>query len=511
MKIVASEVQMDSAARRLYQYESKQNALIGDDELLEGEQGNFSNGVIVGISENAKLKYQQELEQYAYRSSDISLGATETKNTDPTEAKKFRSSDFVRAAADVVLQGNKAASRVAVPVNAVAVNAVAVNAVAVNAVPVNVAAANVVAANAVSANSIQAVGEQVPLEVPGNNIINVTTMVEDLNLQPLTARGSGLMRVEQYTRSYTEQSQIYNGYGTVSTSDGRVINFGLYLAMERSETIETSSELLVNVSPMVDPLVINFGSESATLNDQFFEFDIDSDGVAETIATLGKGSGYLMLDRNGNGSVDDGSELFGPATGRGFEELAEFDHDGNLWIDESDPVFDQLKVWVTDEQGNDSLLTLKETGVGAIYLGSSAADFDLVSREGLPLGNIKANGVMLMENGEVRSVQEIDLVDHTEENRQPNQPKVMSEEDIEDEIKNFALQAESDGAAEEEAEAGLIRISPDVAEALERLNNLREEQKAYSESLREEQEERKSVTELIIEAMNSAVFQKEPE
>ena len=42
-------------------------------------------------------------------------------------------------------------------------------------------------------------------------------------------------------------------------------------------------------------------------------------------------------------------------TGNGFSELAEYDSDGNGWIDENDEVYDQLKVWVKDENGKDKL------------------------------------------------------------------------------------------------------------------------------------------------------------
>ena len=52
-----------------------------------------------------------------------------------------------------------------------------------------------------------------------------------------------------------------------------------------------------------------------------------------------------------------------------FSELAEYDSDGNGWIDENDEVYDQLKVWVKDENGKDKLLSLKEANVGAICLG----------------------------------------------------------------------------------------------------------------------------------------------
>jgi hypothetical protein len=45
-------------------------------------------------------------------------------------------------------------------------------------------------------------------------------------------------------------------------------------------------------------------------------------------------SGLLVIDKNLDGKVNDGSELFGPSTGDGFEKLARYDEDRNGWIDE---------------------------------------------------------------------------------------------------------------------------------------------------------------------------------
>ena len=67
--------------------------------------------------------------------------------------------------------------------------------------------------------------------------------------------------------------------------------------------------------------------------------------------------------------INDGNELFGTKSGDGFKDLAKYDKDRNGWIDEADDIFDDLRIWTKDEQGNDKLLTLKEAGVGAIYLG----------------------------------------------------------------------------------------------------------------------------------------------
>lgn len=65
------------------------------------------------------------------------------------------------------------------------------------------------------------------------------------------------------------------------------------------------------------------------LTEAKYNFDLDSDGREDLISFVRPGSGFLALDLNGDGRVNDGRELFGPATGDGFAELARYDQDGN--------------------------------------------------------------------------------------------------------------------------------------------------------------------------------------
>ena len=90
---------------------------------------------------------------------------------------------------------------------------------------------------------------------------------------------------------------------------------------------------------------------------------------------LSKGSGYLALDTNADGIINDGSELFGTQSGNGFKDLLSHDEDGNGWIDEADSIFQKLKIWTMDENGVSTLLDLAEAGLGAIYLGYENTEF----------------------------------------------------------------------------------------------------------------------------------------
>lgn len=214
---------------------------------------------------------------------------------------------------------------------------------------------------------------------------------------------------------YQEQESTYfETKGKVVTADGREIEFNLGLEMSRSfseyyyESVDFYAQTSSN--SLIDPLVINLNSNIASVTDQKFMFDIDGDGILDSISQLNSGSGFLALDLNGDGIINDGSELFGTKSGDGFADLARYDSDGNGWIDENDEIFSKLLIWTKDENGNDKLYTLKEAGVGAICLQSVETDFSLKSLKDNALnGQIRRTGAFLYENGNVGTIQHLDV------------------------------------------------------------------------------------------------------
>lgn len=229
--------------------------------------------------------------------------------------------------------------------------------------------------------------------------------------QPKRA-GYGIEYDRHEIHSETEQT-TFHAQGIIRTSDGKEIAFDLSLAMQRSFTEQTDVLLRAGDAVRKDPLVINFGGTAAQLQSTRFSFDLDSDGKAENVPLLSGTSGYLALDRNANGKIDSGSELFGAKSGNGFAELAAYDSDGNGWIDENDPIFSKLQVWSPQADGNGApgtLVTLAQRGVGALMLARADTPFEIQDPDHQTLGAVRASSVYLSENGTAGSLQQIDLV-----------------------------------------------------------------------------------------------------
>lgn len=237
----------------------------------------------------------------------------------------------------------------------------------------------------------------------------MSTMNPEGSFLPFSGYNSGV-HGSTFINAYGEYESVdFFSRGQVNTEDGRTIDFGVTLSMTRSYLEYVQADIPSIGAAFIDPLVINTNAPAAMLKDQKFKFDLDCDGIEEEISELSAGSGFLALDRDSDGRINDGSELFGARTGDGFSELAKFDNDGNGWIDENDPVFSRLKVWYRDLSGKDVLMDLKAADVGAIFLGSTETEFGLKSASGADSGRIRSTGVFLKESGGVGTLQHVDL------------------------------------------------------------------------------------------------------
>jgi hypothetical protein len=217
------------------------------------------------------------------------------------------------------------------------------------------------------------------------------------------------VQYSQHT-SYTEhQTTQFHASGSILTSDQKQIQFDISFSLQRSLHIESDTKIRLGDAKKIDPLLLNFSGQSAQLTSQKFAFDLNADGTKESISFV-KGAGFLVFDKNADGKVNDGRELFGPATGNGFSELAQYDSDGNQWIDENDAIFQKLSVWSKDANGKDVLQNLKQANVGALFLGNVSTPFDLNNVNGKTDGQLKSSGMWLSEDGQAHHLQQVDLM-----------------------------------------------------------------------------------------------------
>ncbi len=135
-------------------------------------------------------------------------------------------------------------------------------------------------------------------------------------------------------------------------------------------------------------------------------FDHDADGVKTGTGWVKPDDGWLVLDRNGNGTIDSGRELFGVDTLKsngqlaadGFDALKDLDANKDGKIDAADSVFANLRIWRDLNQDGISqaneLTTLATNSITGIGVNSSAVRTDLGN------GNVQtAAGTFTRSNG----------------------------------------------------------------------------------------------------------------
>lgn len=163
--------------------------------------------------------------------------------------------------------------------------------------------------------------------------------------------------------------------------------WGIPYDLERIKFYQQFFHLAVGTGAKItrrDPLILDLdgdGIETTNVTDGAY-FDHDSNGFSEQTGWVNSDDGLLVLDRNNDGIINDGKELFGDQTilsngqkaSNGFQALAELDSNADGKIDANDAAFNQLRIW-QDIDGDgystaDELLTLEEAGIQSINLQS---------------------------------------------------------------------------------------------------------------------------------------------
>ncbi len=146
----------------------------------------------------------------------------------------------------------------------------------------------------------------------------------------------------------------------------------------------------------VSPIAIDMngdGVQTTALGATEGKFDLHNNGEAVESGWLSGEDAFLAVDANGNGEIDDRSELFGGQVGEGFAKLASYDSNHDGVVDASDDRFDELKVWQDANQNHQTdegeLISLAEAGIASLGTGYSV------------LGEVDSAGNLHLEQGTV--------------------------------------------------------------------------------------------------------------
>jgi hypothetical protein len=200
--------------------------------------------------------------------------------------------------------------------------------------------------------------------------------------------------------NYRYQAVAASFAGAVQLEDGSSQSFAFSFSLQESyASLSFRQEAILK-----DPLVLSTTGQSFQWTGASQSFDFFSDGSSAQLPTLASGQYYLSYDRNQDGRISQGRELFGPATGQGFAELAVLDEDNDGFVDSSDSAWQQLSLWRPGE----ALRNLKDAGIGAISAQSVATSFGLYDGDAL-LARIARSGIFLSEQGKVGLLQQVDL------------------------------------------------------------------------------------------------------
>lgn len=223
----------------------------------------------------------------------------------------------------------------------------------------------------------------IPFPAPGAggvNVAGINVLVAQMGLSEDDAK-----ELYNATMDYLDVIEVFIGedfanelFAAMEQGDIARINELLKLIQEESEDFDKAGE----AQPPRDPLVIDLGAAGIELHslENGVYFDLDNNGFSERTAWIGTEDGFLALDRDGNGMIDNGGELFGDQvilengekSSSGFEALAELDENEDKVIDSADAGYGRLQVWVDRNHNgvseSNELKTLSELGICSISL-----------------------------------------------------------------------------------------------------------------------------------------------
>ena len=166
-----------------------------------------------------------------------------------------------------------------------------------------------------------------------------------------------------------EVIQIQQQTLTITDSSGSITETSTVV---EAVSIRLEVSLVRREQEQADPLVIDINGDGFTTTgiEQGAKFDINADGVLDQVSVSKGDDAFLAYDRNNNGIIDDGTELFGDQNGHanGFANLASYDENFDGKIDASDQIFNSL-LMMRLEDNKQFISALSDTDIKSINLG----------------------------------------------------------------------------------------------------------------------------------------------
>lgn len=170
---------------------------------------------------------------------------------------------------------------------------------------------------------------------------------------------------QELNKNNTQSDNSINS-DTVSVSEQAMNSF---VSSKEQELASLSINRTEEIQ-QADPLALDLNGDGLQTSgvDNGILFDINGDGSKEQTSFVSGGDAFLAYDRNGNGVIDSGKELFGDNNGfaHGFSELTSYDDNKDGKINAADAIYDKLKLLSVDKDGNQQLSSLHDFGISSI-------------------------------------------------------------------------------------------------------------------------------------------------
>jgi hypothetical protein len=212
--------------------------------------------------------------------------------------------------------------------------------------------------------------------------------IETADIAAMTSEQFGTMKTSQFAALTTDQIAAIETADIAALTAAQLSHLSMaqHDAFTGGQLGAMSAEQLAALA-LSTPLVLDLngdGVDTVGLS-AGVEFDLNATGQAVATGWVSQDDGLLAIDLDGNGSIDDGRELFGSAfvladgstATNGFEALASLDDNGDGVVDGADGGFANLVVWKDVNQDGtsqgDELFDLSALGITGLGTGSTAS------------------------------------------------------------------------------------------------------------------------------------------